>query len=440
MSTVGEVALWLAFLGVAWSTGAYIARWRAAAEDGPPGAAAVLVIAGALLVFSWGILGGALLRGDVGLAITREGAPSATARWGALAALWSTRRGAILTLALLLGLGAIAVATGRERRALTVRLTGAMAALTTLVVAVAVLAAPPFASAARTPLPGSVPLHLVHWAAAIAPLFALGTVAAALMLAALAWTAAGSNAPDADRLFRRWTMVAWLLATVALAAEQQAREAIGITAQEAVALGSSRSGLLLWLALAALLHRRVRGAIIRGSGVSSPRGLGRGWHAHAAHVGAAFVIASFALHVAANRVSLTLPPGETVTATDVFGRSWRFVQQGVSRFDEASYDIMALAVEVTDPGGDARLLSPSWRAYRTPLGEPVGAPLAMRAGWRALLQDVRVVLAQATNGEAAQVRVSFIPLAVLWPVGIALMVIGGVAALARTAPGGEPVT
>lgn len=439
MSTVGEVALWLAFLCVAWSAGAYVARWRAAADDAPPAAAVVLVIAGALLVFGWGILGGALLRGDLALAITREGAPSVTARWAALAALWSTRRGAILTLALLLGLGAIAVATGRERRALMVRLTGALTALTTVVLAVAVLAVPPFASAAGSPLPDSVPLHLVHWAAALAPLFALGAVAAALMLAALAWTAAGSNAAGTDLVVRRWTIVAWLLATAALATEQHARAAIGITAQEAVSLGSSRSGLLLWLALAALLHRRLREAIVRGGGAAVARGLGRGWHAHAAHVGAALVIASFALHVAARRVSLTLPPGEAVAATDVFGRSWRFVQQGVSRFDEPTHDIMALAVEVTDPGGDTRLLSPAWRAYRTPLGEPLGEPVAMRAGWRTVLQDVRVVLEQATTGEAAQVRVSFIPLAVLWPLGIALMVVSGIASLTGAAPSREPV-
>jgi hypothetical protein len=146
------------------------------------------------------------------------------------------------------------------------------------------------------------------------------------------------------------------------------------------------------------------------------------------HAGAVVVVLSFALHIVARRATIELPPGAPVEVRDGLGRSWTLVNQGLSRFDAEGRDIEALAIQVTRPDGAARLLTAEHRQYYDRNGRPLGAPLGLRATWPSAVQDARLVFDSALTGDVARVRVSFVPLAALWTLGIVLILVGGGAA------------
>jgi hypothetical protein len=189
-----------------------------------------------------------------------------------------------------------------------------------------------------------------------------------------------------------------------------------------VIFGSPASGLLLWLGLSALLHRQARSLLLSGPAGTEevvPR------VPLLAHAGALLALVSFAAHVGAARSEVTMLPGRAVEARDAFGRTWRLVNQGVSRYDAGRYDVAALALEVTRPDGSVRLLATELRSYLARNGELIGEPVGRRAQWRGMIQDLRVVLDGAADDDVASVRLAFIPLAALWPAGILLMLLAG---------------
>jgi hypothetical protein len=432
VSALAEVALWLALAGAAWSTGVRLARWDragtgAASGDRLDAVSGAAVVTAALLVMAWGVLAGALLRGDDSLALTLEGIPVVAPRWQGLAALWGTVRGGVLTLATLTALAAVraSTTTTAPRARVGSRLAGVLSGLVLALLAVSLMLLPPLASAASAHLPASVPLYLVHLPALLAPLAALGAVAAALAAAALLIVARGPvDGAAAASAFRRVVLAGWLLATLAIAAEQAARTRLGIGVEDPVVLGSSRSGLALWLALAMLAHGRVRDWLLTGE----RRAPKSAWMMRVVHAGAVVVVLSFALHIVARRATIELPPGAPVEVRDGLGRSWTLVNQGLSRFDAEGRDIEALAIQVTRPDGAARLLTAEHRQYYDRNGRPLGAPLGLRATWPSAVQDARLVFDSALTGDVARVRVSFVPLAALWTLGIVLILVGGGAA------------
>ncbi|HSA55876.1 MAG TPA: hypothetical protein VLE53_09235 [Gemmatimonadaceae bacterium] len=428
MTLGAEVAVWLAFIGAAWNAGVYLARWGARVPA-PPSSGVITVMVGALLVLSWGILAGALVRGDAALALVIEGVPIRASPFNALAAMWGTVRGGLFSLSVLVALVGVALSPGRDgsrepgaRHA--PRALGALSALLLGVLTASLLLSPPLAPAVAARVPAAAPLHLVDPAASLAALFAIAAIAATVVVAAL--LIAGDRGERAT--LRTTVVVGWLLAALVIGAEQVVRNRFGLTARDPVVLGSSRAGLLLWLALSVLLHAGVRRALLPGA--AAPAHAPRRWPMHAAHGGALLVAIAFALHIGAARTDLTLPPGAPVDASDVFGRSWEFVNQGVSQFDADGRDVTALAIAVTGPGsGASRLLSTEQRQYFGRMGAPLGAPLGVRAVWTTPLQEMRLVMDSVLAGEQVRVRVAFVPLALLWPAGIALMVVGGAALL-----------
>ena len=88
---------------------------------------------------------------------------------------------------------------------------------------------------------------------------------------------------------------------------------------------------------------------------------------------------------------------------------------------------------MTAPGGSSRVLSSEQRQYFGRTGMPLGAPIGVRATWTTPVLDMRLVMDSVLAGESARVRVSFVPLALLWPIGIGLMVVAG-AGLMATRP------
>lgn len=450
MNLVAEVALWLAIIAAAWTAGSQLARWHSGAGGGSAVASYAMLATAALLVLSWGAFAGALLRQDPALAIVRESLPVHAGALHRMAAAWSTLRGAMLTLGVLLSLGVVVLAADDSHVGSTAatRLGGSVAAVVALVLLGGALVAPPLADATGASVPESVPIFLLHPAAAVAPLFALGAVAAGLILVCNALSVRGTAAPDvASGSLRRTAIAGWILATLALAAEQVARARLGITTQDAVALGSSSAVPILWLLLGALAHERVRRLLLaQWPTASHGDGSSAAWPVRLMHVGALLMVLGFALHIAAARTTLRLPPGQSAEAPDVFGRNWTLVNQGLSRFDAAGHDVTAIAVETTPPGGAPRLLSSELRRYvdgRT--GALLGRPIGVRAVQRGPLQELRLVLADAAEGDVALVRVSFVPLVMLWHAGVALLLAGGIAALVvvprpALAPEGESWT
>lgn len=431
MTRIAEVAVWLAFVGAAWNTGVYLARWRSHDAPAPPLTGGISVVIGALLVLAWGVLAGALLRGDPSLALTLEGLPTSAGSAAGVSAAWGTARGGLFSLAVVVALVGVAMSPARDRpRELhprhsphAARTPGVLSALLLGLLAASLLLMPPVAPIVAARPPAGPPLFLVDAMASVASLVAIGAIAAALVIATTLIAGDRTESPT----LRTTTLIGWLLATLLIGAEQLVRNRLGLTAQDPVVLGSSRAGLLLWLVLSLLLHQRIRRLLlpeVEGERRSRPR-----WPIHAAHGGALAVVVAFALHIVAARPELTLPPGTTVEARDVFGRTWGFVNQGVSQFDADGRDVTALAIAVTRPGGTSRLLSTEQRQYFGRMGAPLGAPLGVRASWSSPTMDMRLVLDSVLAGESARVRVSFVPLAVLWPAGIVLMALAGVTLL-----------
>jgi hypothetical protein len=217
-------------------------------------------------------------------------------------------------------------------------------------------------------------------------------------------------------------LATWVAATLVIASEQLARSRLGIGPRDAITLGSASSGVVLWLITSALVHRRVQRAVFRGAsaGVVVRR---TGGAALAAHLGAAFVVTSFAAHAIATRSTVSLAPGSPVQLADSFRRPWTLTNQGVSRFDAAGVDVLSLAVEARDPRGNTRLVTPALHEHHGPDGEHLESAISRRASSDGLLQGIRIVLFDADSLDVASVRVTFLPVPLLWPAGVALLLL-----------------
>ena len=258
--------------------------------------------------------------------------------------------------------------------------------------------------------------------AAVAPLFGLlaATVFAWALISAWALRVAA----------RREFTLAWIFATGAIACEQVARSGLGIGPRDPVLLGSASSGLLLWLATGTLLHDGVRRKMIR-VGEAAVRSRTA---AILAHLGAACVIASFALHAFAARSNVVLPPGRAVEVMDAFRKPWRLVNQGVSRFDEEGVEVTSLAVEAQAPGGDTTLLTPEIRDYHGTDGQHLANGIMRRRSTRGPVQAMRLLFTEADSLDAASVRVTFLPAPILWPIGVGLLLSAGLIGLTARDP------
>jgi hypothetical protein len=124
----------------------------------------------------------------------------------------------------------------------------------------------------------------------------------------------------------------------------------------------------------------------------------------------------------ARRVSIA--SGDAVTVADRFGRSWTLANQGISRYDEETGGVTALALELAAPRGGARLVRVEVRAYVDSRGAPLGTT-AVPTVLSGLLQDVRLVVEGVAPDEQVTLRVEFLPLlSLVWVAG-ALVLIGG---------------
>ena len=143
------------------------------------------------------------------------------------------------------------------------------------------------------------------------------------------------------------------------------------------------------------------------------------------HVGIVVLFAAFAGLAFKKEFDVSLVPGETFTATDPYGDEWTFTSNGVSRFEQLNRQVTAVALQATRAGDQAELITTEKRQHVDSRGVPTFEPsteVGIHESWR---QDVYLVLAGVTDGERAEVRITFNPL-VRWVwLGGVIMLIGG---------------
>lgn len=399
---IAGLAQWAALVLAGLVAGTFASRWNAPDRESRAGES-LLLAAAAAAVIAWFANAGSLIGGAASNQLLTAYVPIDVEPGYRLAILWATLPGAALTFGVALlvraSLGARSTAVSRTRYIASC----AIIALVALGIAVWFAPSP---NAIST----SIPPFVQSASAAVAPLFAL----AALTLLADAGAARGAGvSPDPLVL-----QLAWVLATGALVAEQMARSRLGMGPRDAILLGSASSGLVLWLITSALLHRRVQ-SFVYGIPVGETRAK---LAVLAGHIGATLLAVSFALHAFAARTTVSIPPGTSVEVSDSFKRAWRLVNQGVSRFDEDGVDVLSLALEATKPSGAVALLAPEIRDYHGRNGQHLDDPIARRQSTGAVTQTLRVLLIGVDSLDVSSVRVTFLPVPILWPIGIALLV------------------
>lgn len=406
MTWIADAGLWLAIALTGVVTGVEVSRWRDDRSHAARNDTLLLVAAGAAVV-AWCSKAGTLL-GASSTEYLQAVVPIAVSPGYRLAVLWSTLSGASLTFAtLLLVWGAISGA-----RARTAALVSGLALLTMALSAVV----------SPKGIPASaIPPFVQSLGAALAPLFSILALATLTVAFAKAF---GARMP----LSRSMLTVAWLAASAMVVCEQAARSELGIGPRDPIVLGSASSGLVLWLVASALLHRRVQSLV-----ASAPDPVVRTeWSRYSTltgHVGAGLLAISFAAHAFAARSTIALPPGAAVDVNDAFRRRWQLVNQGVSRFDAEGVDVTALAIEARTASGQDVLMTPEIREYHTSSGDHL-PPVSLRRSNGKGTQAVRVLFLEADSLDVASVRVTFLPLPILWPVGVMLIAISGLLSLA----------
>ena len=171
------------------------------------------------------------------------------------------------------------------------------------------------------------------------------------------------------------------------------------------------------------------------------------------HLGVVVLFAAFAGLAFKRELDVTLRPGESYTSKDPFGHEWRFVSQGISRFEASNRDVVAIGLDVFRDGERIGVMTSEQRQYRDSRGNPTFNPSTEVGIHGTLKEDTYIVLAGVTGDETAELRINFNPL--VWWVwyGGAIMAIGGLIVMwpaaerrkpasgyrASLAPNAEPV-
>jgi cytochrome c-type biogenesis protein CcmF len=151
----------------------------------------------------------------------------------------------------------------------------------------------------------------------------------------------------------------------------------------------------------------------------------RRYGGYVVHFGMVVMFAAFAGLAFKRENDVTLKAGESYEATDPWGHRWRFVSQGVSRYDELNRQITAVGLEAFRDGKSQGLIKSEKRQHVDSQGNPTFEPSTEVGILEGMKQDVYVVLAGVIGEETAEIRVTFNPL--VWWVwyGGMIMAVGG---------------
>ncbi|MFL5578115.1 MAG: heme lyase CcmF/NrfE family subunit [Gemmatimonadaceae bacterium] len=151
----------------------------------------------------------------------------------------------------------------------------------------------------------------------------------------------------------------------------------------------------------------------------------RRYGGYVVHFGVVVMFSAFAGLAFKRDNDVTLRAGESYEATDPWGHRWRFVSQGVSRYDELNRQVTAVGLEAYRDGVSKGLIKSEKRQHVDSQGNPTFEPSTEVGILESVKQDVYVVLAGVTGEETAEIRVTFNPL--VWWVwyGGMIMAVGG---------------
>lgn len=143
------------------------------------------------------------------------------------------------------------------------------------------------------------------------------------------------------------------------------------------------------------------------------------------HVGIVVLFAAFAGLAFKEQFDVSLKGGEQYATVDPYGHQWRFVSQGVSRYDELNRHTTAVLLEAFRDGKRMGVIKTEKRQYVDSRGVPSFEPSTEVGIMSGLRQDVYVVLAGVTGEDTAEMRITFNPL--VWWVwyGGMIMAVGG---------------
>jgi len=437
---VAETAVWVALLMAIWTAIASFAGGATGrAELVTSGERGLRVTFGFVALAALGLLT-ALLTRDFSIqhvaSFTSANLPLAQT----ITALWAGRDGALLLWTLLLGgCSVIAVHTNRERHAVLVPyLAGMLGLVLALALAALAFAANPFERLDWVPLDGrGMHPQLQNIAMALhPPALYLGYAASIIPFAfAAAARITGRRPDDWLAAVRPWVIAAWLFTTVGILTGMWWAYAEpdwnGFWVWHAVGNGS----VLPWLVNTVLLHV----IVLREKRVAPERTVYGGYVAYG---GALLFLAALVGFAFRSEHEITLRTGDAAELRDPYGRSWRFVSEGVSRYDVLNRHVTAVALAAYR--GDMRvgLLASERRQHVDSRGALTFEPASESAIIGSPLQDVYVALAGVAEDDVARLRISFNPL--VWWVwfGGGILLLGGVLAVwptlqARRAPAGD---
>src|SRR5512133_3398183 len=151
----------------------------------------------------------------------------------------------------------------------------------------------------------------------------------------------------------------------------------------------------------------------------------RRYGGYVVHFGMTVIFAAFAGLAFKRENDVTLKAGEAFATVAPWGHRWRFVSQGISRYDQLNRQVTAVALEATRDGKPAGIVTSEKRQHVDSQGNPTFEPSTEVGIMESAKQDVYVVLAGVIGEDTAEVRITFNPL--VWWVwyGGMIMAVGG---------------
>jgi cytochrome c-type biogenesis protein CcmF len=143
------------------------------------------------------------------------------------------------------------------------------------------------------------------------------------------------------------------------------------------------------------------------------------------HFGMVTMFAAFAGLAFKKDHDVTLKAGETFATVDPWGHRWTFASQGISQYRALNRYVTAVALDATRDGKRVGVITTEKRQHVDSRDQPTFEPSTEVGILETAKQDTYVVLAGVTNGEAAELRITFNPLVIWVWIGGVLMTIGG---------------
>lgn len=155
----------------------------------------------------------------------------------------------------------------------------------------------------------------------------------------------------------------------------------------------------------------------------------RRYGGYAAGPGVALLLAGLVGQAFGRGHVATLHSGQDVTLRDPYGHDWRFVSEGVSRYDILNRHVTAATMSVYRGESRAGLLTSEWRQYVDSRGAPTFAPSPEMGLIATPSQDVYALIGRVAGDDAVELRLGFTPLVWLVWLGGAALALGGLVAM-----------